>query len=134
MFVSVSIVKKTSVAFVAALFISAAAATVAQKAVAGIPQHLVKMNRVDFQVPIQVMRDAPVKLHNNWNIPLHGTVIRQMDSGASLARIETITSGQTVTLEFPKEGTYSVCYSLGQEKQDNQNRCLFLKVIPMNAT
>ena len=133
MFFSNCSLKRVSTVLVMAFALTGFLALPIQNAKAGSPEHLIKMNRVDYKVPIQVMRNAQVKLHNNWRISLHETTIRQIKSGSRLAQIETIIAGQTVTLEFPKTGSYSVCYSLGQDKPETESRCLLLDVIPMKT-
>ncbi len=96
-------------------------------------EQMIKMNRIEYTTPIRVLQDTQIKLHNDWDISLHGTTISQIESGLRLAKIDTIAVGQTVTLEFPKEGGYSICYFLRPQQTETENRCFLLNVVPMKA-
>lgn len=96
-------------------------------------EHLIKLNKVAFEVPIRVVQDSPVTLRNDWGIPLHQTSIAHLDSGASLARIQTVMAGQTLSLEFPREGAYSICYFLTPEQQPGKERCFYIDVVPLKT-
>ncbi len=98
------------------------------------PEHLIELNQVDYSIPVRVMQNSPVVLSNNWGVPLHQATITQLHSGASLAKIKTVMAGQSVSLEFPREGAYSICYFLDPEQQPDEKRCFYLTVVPCKTT
>ncbi len=106
---------------------------VSQTALAEQPEHLIQLNQVDYNIPVRVIQNSPVTLSNNWGVALHQTTITQIDSGASLASIQKVMAGQTVSLEFPREGAYSICYFLTPKKQPDEERCFFLNVVPFKT-
>ncbi len=97
------------------------------------PEHLIQLNQISFEVPIKVFQDSPVTLKNDWGFSLHQTSISQLESGAEIARIQTVMADQTVSLEFPREGAYSICYFLSPERQPEKERCFFLNVVALKT-
>ncbi|QPJ60406.1 MAG: hypothetical protein G3M70_00270 [Candidatus Nitronauta litoralis] len=106
---------------------------VVSPALAKEPRHLIKLNKVSFDAPVKVFQDSPVTLKNDWGFSLHQTSISQIESGAEIARIQTVMAGQTVSLEFPREGEYSICYFLSPEQQPEKERCFSLNVVPLKT-
>ncbi len=96
-------------------------------------EHVIELNQVSFDTPVRVVQDAPVTLRNDWGIPLHQTSISHLDSGTSLARVQKVMAGQTLSLEFPREGAYSICYFLTPEQQPEQERCFYLTVVSLKT-
>jgi len=69
-------------------------------------------------------------LYNDGVTTLHRTTITRMLSGARLAQIAIVRAGQSLNLEFSREGAYSICYFLALGSPPGQEQCLFLDVVP----
>ncbi len=86
------------------------------------------------QLPVvTVSTNTTVQLKNNFTETLVGTSIQKTDSEKKMVNIESFLPGQTIGLEFPKKGLYSVCYSLETDSQSANPRCLEIHVVKLQT-
>ncbi len=82
---------------------------------------------------VTVPTDTTIQLKNNFTETLIGTSIQKTDTGKRMVNIESFLPGQTIGLEFPKKGMYSVCYSLKTDSQSANPRCLEIHVVKLQT-
>jgi hypothetical protein len=80
---------------------------------------------------LDITRGTGVQMNNSSDSPVFNVhVIRQL-SGKILFTVADILPGQSMSLEFTREGSYAVCYAT-KRSDINNDQCFQIKVINRN--
>lgn len=77
---------------------------------------------------INISKGSAVKISNDFEAPLFNLKIVKVSTGVRMMQIDEFQSGQAFDLEFVREGTYAICYSLLSDLESKKNSCFQIKV------
>ena len=80
---------------------------------------------------LDITRGTGVQLNNSSDSPVFNVHVIRRSSGKILFTVADILPGQSMSLEFTKEGSYAVCYATKQSDINN-DQCFQIKVINRN--
>lgn len=72
---------------------------------------------------INISKGQEVKVTNDFETTLYNLKIVKVSTGIKMMQIDEFQSGQAFDLEFVREGTYVICYSLQTESESVKNTC-----------
>ena len=77
---------------------------------------------------ITIAKDTPIKVSNDFRSVLYNLMIVKFSTGKKMVSIDEFQPGQTFDMEFVREGTYVICYSLHPETESVKDACLQVNV------
>jgi hypothetical protein len=80
---------------------------------------------------LDITRGTGVKMNNSSDSPVFNVHVIRRSSGNVLFTVADILPGQSMSLEFTREGSYAVCYAKKQSDINN-NQCFQIEVINRN--
>ena len=83
---------------------------------------------------ITVFAGADVRFKNNYGMSLHQASLTQISSGKRMFHLEAFPPGESLGLEFPRQGTYAFCYSVARETVPEKSTCLQIDVVALQTT
>ncbi len=77
---------------------------------------------------ITISKGTSIKVSNDFGSALYNLMIVKFSSGKKVVSIDEFQAGQTFDLEFAREGTYVICYSLHPQAGSMRDACLQVNV------
>ncbi|GJL77518.1 MAG: hypothetical protein NPINA01_05070 [Nitrospinaceae bacterium] len=81
---------------------------------------------------ITISKDTPIRVSNDFRTALYNLIIVKFSSGKKMVSIDEFLPGQTFDMEFVREGTYVICYSLHPKTESMKDACLQVNVGAQN--
>lgn len=72
---------------------------------------------------INIPKGSSVKVSNDFDSPVYNLKIVKISTGIKMMQIDEFQSRQAFDLEFVREGTYAICFSLQPDSESVQNTC-----------
>ena len=83
---------------------------------------------------ITISAGSDVNLKNNYGISLHQANLTQIPSGKRMFHLEAFPPGESLGLQFPRQGSYAFCYSVARETVPEKSTCLQIDVVALQTT
>ncbi len=83
---------------------------------------------------ITVSAGSDVSFKNNYGISLHQASLTQVSSGKRMFSLETFPPGESLGLQFPRQGSYAFCYWMERETVPEKSTCLQIDVVALQTT
>ena len=80
---------------------------------------------------LDVTRGTGLQMNNTFANPIFNIHVIRGSSGKTLFTVADILPGQSMSLEFTREGSYAVCYAMKQDAIKN-DQCFQIEVINRN--
>ena len=80
---------------------------------------------------LDVTRGTGLQMNNTFTNPIFNIHVIRRSSGKTLFTVADILPGQSMSLEFTREGSYAVCYAIKQNAVRN-DQCFQIEVINRN--
>lgn len=77
---------------------------------------------------LNISKGASVHINNDFFIPLHDVLIINVASVRKVMGLEELPAGQSIDLEFNRNGTYVICYSIQKHAGNMLDQCLQINV------
>ena len=77
---------------------------------------------------ITISKGKAIKVSNDFKTVLYNLMIVKFATGKTMINIDEFQPGQSFDLEFVREGTYVICYSLHPEAESMKDACLQVNV------
>ncbi len=81
---------------------------------------------------INIVQGSAVNVSNEFETALYNLVLVKASSATRMMRFEEFGPGQSFELEFPRQGTYMICYSHRSNQEMQQDSCLQINVGAFN--
>lgn len=77
---------------------------------------------------ITISKGRAIQVSNDFKTALYNLIIVKFATGKKMVSIDEFQPGQTFDMEFVREGTYVICYSLHPESESMKDACLQVNV------
>ena len=93
----------------------------------------ISLEATDQEQDISIPVGSSITFLNNYPQGLYETSVITDNSDKKLLSIESFEPGQSIGLQFPKKGPYSICYLLKPKTDATHPICLQINVVPLQT-
>lgn len=83
---------------------------------------------------ITVFAGSDVSFRNDYEFSLHQASLTQIPSGKRIFNLKAFLPGESLGLEFPRQGAYEFCYWMERATVPGKSTCLQIDVVALQTT